>query len=182
MAALKQKYDQEVRKQLKEEFGYTNPMVIPRLVKVVVSMGLAEAGKDKGSFQQALTELSLITGQAPIVTQSRQAISNFKLRKGQPIGAKVTMRRKRMWDFTYRLIHIAAPRIRDFRGFSPKGDGRGNYSLGIEDQQIWAEVPLDQVKRQQGMNITFVTTAKTEEEGMALMRALGMPLRTSERG
>jgi large subunit ribosomal protein L5 len=180
MAALKEKYDREVREKLKKQFNYTNPMLIPRLRKIVVSMGLAEAGKDKSAFQAALQELSLITGQVPIVTQSRQAISNFKLRKGQPIGAKVTLRRKRMYEFTYRLIHIAAPRIRDFRGFEARGDGRGNYSLGIEDQQIFAEVPLDQVKRVQGMNITFVTSARTEEEGMALMTHLGMPLK--ERG
>jgi large subunit ribosomal protein L5 len=178
MAALKEKYDQQVREELKKQFGFTNPMMIPRLRKIVVSMGLAEAGKDKGSFQAAITELALITGQQPLITLSRQAISNFKLRKGQQVGAKSTLRRQRMWDFTYRLIHIAAPRIRDFRGFEPRGDGRGNYSLGIEDQQIFAEVPLDQVKRVQGMNVTFVTSARNDDEAMALLRGIGFPLKT----
>jgi large subunit ribosomal protein L5 len=147
MASLKEKYEQQVREELGKQFNYTNPMLVPRLKKVVVSMGLAEAGKDKGTFQAAVKELALITGQQPIITLARQSISNFKLRKGQQIGAKSTLRKQRMWDFTYRLIHIAAPRIRDFRGFEARGDGQGNYSLGLEDQQIWAEVPLDQVKR-----------------------------------
>jgi len=180
MSSLKQKYDKEVREALQKQFGYSNPMMMPSLRKVVVSMGLAQASEDKGKFEAAVNELALITGQKPLITKSRKAISNFKLREGQQIGAKVTLRRQRMWDFTYRFIHIAAPRIRDFRGFEPRGDGRGNYSLGIEDQLIFAEVPPDSVKRQQGMNITFVTSAQTEDEGLALMRLIGLPLKEVE--
>ncbi len=180
MTQLLQQYREQVKPALKTQFGYPNPMMIPVLRKVVVSMGLAEAGKDKGNFREALAELSLITGQRPLVTHARQSVSNFKLRQGQEIGAKVTLRGKRMYDFVYRFCNIVAPRIRDFRGLSRKCDGRGNYSLGLEDQQIFPEINLDKVKRTQGMNITFVTSAQSDEECVALLAGLGLPFKEIE--
>ena len=143
-------------------------------------MGCAEASKDKNAIQDHLGELTLIAGQRPIITRSKKAISNFKLRQGQAIGLKVTLRGKRMYDFVERFCAISSPRIRDFRGFEMKGDGRGNYSLGLEDQQIFPELNLDQVKRAQGMNITFVTTAERDEECIELLRLLGLPFKGAE--
>ena len=177
MSSLKKRYNEEVAPALKERFGYSNPMMIPRLQKIVVSMGIAEAAKDKNAIQDLVRELSEITGQKPILTRARKAISNFKLRKGQIVGMKVTLRGKRMYDFMHRFCNIAAPRIRDFHGFTTKCDGRGSYSLGLEDQLIFAELNLDLVKRSQGMNITFVTDAATDEECVELLRLLGMPFK-----
>lgn len=177
MSRLQDRYRTDARKALQERFKYANPMEVPRLEKVVISMGVAEATKDRNVMQDCVRELALISGQRPVVTKSKKAIANFKLRKGQAIGAKVTLRRRRMYDFVDRFLNIAAPRIRDFRGFSAKGDGQGNFSVGVESQDIFAEVPLDEMKRSQGMNITFVTTAKTNEECLELMRLLGMPFR-----
>jgi large subunit ribosomal protein L5 len=176
MSRLKKKYKDEIKSKLHEKFGYVNPMKIPFLEKIVINMGIAEASKDsKNSVQDCVNELALISGQKPIVTKARMAISNFKLRQGQPIGVKVTLRGIRMYEFLDRLINISFPRIGDFRGFPSKGDGRGNYSLGLKDQQIFAELNLDEVKRTQGMNITFVTTAETDEECIELLRLLGLP-------
>ncbi len=152
-------------------------MMIPSLKKIVISMGIAEASKDKNAITDCVNELSLISGQKPVITRAKKAISNFKLRENQAIGTKVTLRGQRMYDFLDRFCSIAAPRIRDFRGFNPKGDGRGNYSLGLEDQMIFAELNLDAVKRAQGMNITFVTSAQTDEECIELLRLLGVPFK-----
>lgn len=180
MSRLKKKYLEEVKTSLQSKFGYRNPMMIPTMKKVVISMGLAEASKDKNALQDAVNELTTLSGQKPIVTRSRKAIAGFKLREDQAVGAKVTLRGKRMYDFMDRLFNIASPRIRDFRGFNEKGDGRGSYSLGLEDQQIFAEINLDLVKRAQGMNITFVTSAPTDEECLELLKQLGLPFKHKE--
>jgi large subunit ribosomal protein L5 len=177
MSRLKKRYLEEIKKELQKKFQFTNPMMIPSLKKVVINMGVAEAAKDKSILQAHVNELTAISGQKPILTKSKKAISNFKLREGQPIGIKVTLRGTRMYDFIDRFFNIASPRIRDFRGFNAKGDGSGNYTLGIDDQQIFPEVNLDEVKRTQGMNITFVTNANTEEESIELLRLLGLPFK-----
>jgi len=177
MSRLRKRYFKEIKPALRERFGYRNPMMIPSCKKVIISMGLAEASKDKNALQDALNELTVLSGQKPILIRSKKAVANFKLRKGQPIGAKVTLRGKRMYEFMDRFFNIACPRIRDFRGFPLKCDGRGSYSLGIEDQQIFPEINLDLVKRSQGMNITFVTSAESDEECVELLRALGLPFK-----
>ncbi len=175
MGKLKERYLGEVKKALQEKFGYNNPMKIPGLKKIIVNMGLAEAAKDKNALQDAINELTMLTGQKPAVTKSTKSIAGFKLREGQVVGAKVTLRGARMYDFAERFFNIVTPRIRDFRGFKRKGDGRGSYSLGIDDQQIFPEIDLDKVKRAQGMNITFVTSANTDEECYELLLGLGLP-------
>ena len=177
MSRMKKRYNEEVKKALQEKFNFSNPMKIPALKKVVISMGIAEASKDKNSIQDCINELTAITGQKPVVRKAKKAISNFKLREGQPIGLVVTIRGRRMFDFCDRFFSTASPRIRDFRGFNPKGDGRGSYSLGLTDQQVFPEVNLDAVKRAQGMNITFVTTAEKDEECIELLRLLGLPFK-----
>jgi large subunit ribosomal protein L5 len=177
MSRLREKYKKEVKQHLQSRFNYENTMMVPALKKVVISMGLGEASKDKNMMQAAFNELTALSGQKPVYTRSKKAIANFKLRIDQPIGAMVTLRGKRMYDFIDRFFNIASPRIRDFRGFSRKCDGRGSYSLGIEDQQIFAEVNLDMVKRAQGMNITFVTSAQTDEECVELLSKLGLPFK-----
>lgn len=177
MSRLKSRFTSEVRPALKAKFAYENPMMVPSMKKIVISMGIAEATKDKNSVIDCVNELSQISGQKPIITRAKKAISNFKLRKGQPIGVKVTLRGQRMYDFLDRFCNVASPRIRDFRGFSPKGDGRGNFSLGLEDQMIFPELNLDKVKRSQGMNITFVTSAQNDEECIELLRLMGMPFK-----
>lgn len=174
---LRQRFLDVVQPELQQKFAYSNPMMMPCLNKVVISMGLAEATKDKNALQDCITEMTMLSAQKPIVTKAKKAISNFKLREGQPIGLKVTLRGERMYDFLDRFFNIVCPRIRDFRGFSPKGDGSGNYSLGIEDQQVFPEIDLDKVKRTQGMNITFVTSAKSDEECVELLRLLGLPFK-----
>lgn len=178
MSRLLKQYKEEVRPALQEKFGYTNPMLIPSLKKIIISMGLAEATKDKGALQDCEKQLRELSGQKPIFTRTKKAIANFKSRKDQVIGLKVTLRRTRMLDFLDRFCNIVSPRIRDFRGFSTKGDGRGSYSLGLSDQQVFPEINLDEVKRTQGMNITFVTSAKTDEECVELLRMLGFPFKT----
>lgn len=180
MSRLKEKYKNDVRKALQEKFGYSNPMLIPQLKKIVISMGIAEATKDKNAIQDCQKEMALLSGQKPILTRSKKAIANFKLREGQPIGLKVTLRCKRMYDFLDRFSNIVSPRIRDFRGFPTKGDGRGCYSLGLDDQQIFPEINLDEVKRTQGMNIAFVTSATTDEECFELLKLLGLPFKRTE--
>lgn len=177
MSRLKKRYVGEIKPELQKKFGYANPMQVPGLDKIVLNMGIAEASKDKNSIQDCLKEMTKLSGQKPIITRAKKAISNFKLREKQPIGIKVTLRGQRMYDFLDRFVNIVAPRIRDFRGFPTKCDGRGNYSLGIDDQQIFPEVNLDEVKRAQGMHITFVTTAKTDEECVELLRLLGVPFK-----
>ncbi len=177
MSRLKERYHTNVKQELTKKFDYKNPMLVPQLDKIIISMGLAEASKDKNAIQDHLKELTLIAGQRAVPTKARKAISNFKLREGQTIGAKVTLRGIRMYDFMYRFCNLVAPRIRDFQGFKAKGDGRGNFSLGLDDQQVFLELNLDEVKRTQGMNITFVTSAKTDEECLELLRLLGMPFK-----
>jgi len=177
MSRLQKRYKEEIKDALHKKFAYANSMQIPSLKKVVISMGIAEATKDKNAIQDCLKELALISGQKPILTRSKKSIANFKLREGQPIGLKVTLRKKRMYDFLDRFCNIISPRIRDFRGFPLKCDGRGNYSVGLEDQQIFPEINLDEVKRTQGMNITFVTSAKSDEECIELLKLLGFPFK-----
>lgn len=177
MSRLKKRYNEVVKNSLLEKFGYDNPMKIPSLKKVVINMGIAEASKDKNQIQDCIRELTALSGQKPIVTKARKAISNFKLREGQPIGIKVTLRGKRMYDFIDRFFNIACPRIRDFRGFPTKCDGSGNYTLGLDDQQVFPDINLDEVKRAQGMHITFVTSAESDEECVELLRLLGLPFR-----
>ena len=180
MSRIQKKYKTEVKKALHEKFGYANSMMIPELKKIVISMGVAEAVKDKNAIQECVKELTLISGQKPIVTRSKKSIANFKLREDQAIGLKVTLRRKRMYDFMDRFCNIVSPRIRDFRGFESKCDGRGNYSVGLEEQQIFPELNLDEIKRTQGMNITFVTTASKDEECVELLKMLGFPFKNPE--
>ncbi len=177
MSRLKKNYKEQIQEELKKKFSYTNPMKIPQLRKIVVNMGIAEAAKDKNILQFHLKELAALTGQYPIMTRAKKAISNFKLREGQPIGLKVTLRGNKMFDFLDRFINVVAPRIRDFRGFAEKGDGQGNYTLGLDDQQIFPEINLDEVKRTQGMHISFITSAETDEECLELLRLLGMPFK-----
>lgn len=177
MSRLKQRYNEKVKNELKNKFGYDNPHKIPKLHKVVINMGLAEASKDKNAIQDCAKELAMIAGQKAIITKARIAISNFKLRKGQPIGAKVTLRGERMYDFVDRFCNTTVPRIRDFRGFTAKCDGSGNYSLGMDDHQVFNELNLDEVKRTQGLSITFVTSAETDEECIELLRLLGLPFK-----
>ncbi|WP_407365528.1 50S ribosomal protein L5 [Chlamydia pecorum] len=180
MSRLKNFYTEEIRKNLQEKFKYANVMQIPVLKKIVISMGLAEASKDKNLFQAHLEELAMISGQKPLVTRARKSIAGFKLREGQGVGAKVTLRGVRMYEFMDRFCNIVSPRIRDFRGFSTKGDGRGCYSLGLDDQQIFPEVNLDLVKRAQGMNITWVTTAQTDAECLALLEMMGLRFKKAQ--
>ncbi len=177
MSRLYKKYREEIVPELKTRHPNRSPMALPMLKKIVISMGLAEALKDKNALQEHSEELKMLSGQKPIVTRSKKAISNFKLREDQPIGLVVTIRGKRMYDFLDRFCHIVAPRIRDFRGFNKKGDGRGNYSFGLEDQQVFPEINLDKVKRAQGMNITVVTSAKCDEDCFEVLSLLGFPFK-----
>lgn len=181
MSRLKKYYEENVKPALKEKFAYRNEMMVPRLKKIVISMGIAEALKDKNAMQDAVKELTLLSGQKPIITKSKKAISNFKLREDQGIGLKVTLRGTMMYDFFDRFTNIVSPRIRDFRGFDRKCDGMGNYSLGLDNQQVFPELNLDEVKREQGMNITFVTSAKTDSECFELLQLMGMPYKRSEK-
>jgi large subunit ribosomal protein L5 len=180
MSRLRKKYDEEIRSKLKDKFDYENVMQIPGLKRVVINMGIGEGTKDRNVVQDAAAELALIAGQAPVKTRAKKSISNFKLREGQAIGLKVSLRQKRMYDFIDRFFNIACPRIRDFRGFNVKCDGRGNYTLGLDDQQIFPELNLDNVKRIQGMHITFVTSAKTDEECLELLTLLGLPFKKQQ--
>lgn len=172
---IQDKYSKEVKQKLQEKFNYSNVHKIPQLKKIVLNMGIKEAVKDKNVLQDHTEEMALIAGQKPVITRAKKAISNFKVREKQAIGLKVTLRGKRMYDFFDRFCNIASPRIRDFRGFRKKGDGRGSYSLGLNDQQIFPELNLDKVKRAQGMDITFVTSAEKDEECLELLTLLGMP-------
>ena len=178
---LKELYYKEIVPAMMKKFGYKNIMQVPKLVKIVVNMGVGQATQDPKLIDMAMDELAKITGQRPIVRRARKSISNFKLRKGMPIGCKVTLRRERMYEFLDRLINAAIPRIRDFRGLSDKSfDGRGNYTLGIREHIIFPEINVDEVERIFGMDITIVTTAKTDEEAYELLRLFGMPFRKRE--
>jgi large subunit ribosomal protein L5 len=180
MPRLQDFYKSDVIPRMKERFGYTNPMQVPRIEKVIVNMGLGEAIENVKVIDAAAAEIGLITGQKPVVTKARQSISNFKLRQGVPIGVKVTLRRDHMYYFLDKLMGIALPRVRDFKGVSPKGfDGRGNYTLGVKEQIIFPEINYDKIDKIRGMNITIVTTARTDEEGLELLRAFGMPFRAA---
>ena len=175
---LQQKYEQDVVGALQKEFSYTNVMRVPRLQKMVVNTSIKEATQNVKILENAAEELALITGQKPEIRRARKSIANFKLREGQPIGARVTLRGHRMWEFLDRLINVALPRVRDFRGINPKAfDGRGNYSLGITEQIIFPEINYDRVTKVTGMNIAFVTTAGNDAEGRALLKHLGLPFR-----
>ena len=176
---LKQRYQDEIAPGLREQFAYDNVMQIPGVVKVVVNMGVGEAARDAKLMDGAVRDLTAITGQKPLVQRARKSIAQFKLREGMPIGAKVTLRGDRMWEFLDRLLSIALPRIRDFRGLSPdQFDGNGNYTFGLTEQSMFHEIDMDRVDRQRGMDITVVTTARTDEEGRELLRRLGFPFRT----
>jgi large subunit ribosomal protein L5 len=180
MSRLKERYSKEVAPALQKEFGYKNVMAIPKIEKVVVNMGLGEATQNAKIVDTGADEVTRITGQKPVVTRAKKSIAQFKVRKGMPIGAMVTLRGERMWEFLDRLMSIALPRVRDFRGVSPRGfDGRGNFTLGLKDQLIFPEIDYMKVDKARGMNISVVTTAKTDEESRKLLQLLGMPFRTN---
>jgi large subunit ribosomal protein L5 len=175
---LKVRYNEELRARLKDELGLSNVMQVPRPVKVVVNMGVGEAVREARLLEGAVRDLTQITGQRPLVTRAKKSIAGFKIREGQSIGAKVTLRGDRMWEFLDRLLSIALPRIRDFRGLAPKGfDGHGNFTFGLTEQLVFPEIDYDKVEKIRGMDITLVTTADTDEQGRALLRALGFPFR-----
>ena len=178
---LKQMYNDSIREQVKDQLGIANPMEIPRLTKIVVNMGLGEAINDRGIVDAAVVDLAAITGQQPKVNKSRKSVANFKLREGMAIGASVTMRGDRMWEFFDRLISVSIPRIRDFRGLNPNSfDGRGNYSFGVTEQLIFPEIDFDKVSKVRGMDITICTTAADDEGARALLEAFGFPFRRAQ--
>ncbi len=178
MARLREIYKKQVAAELTKEFGYKNNMQIPAVTKIVVNMGVGEASQNAKLMEGAVTDMTAITGQKPVVTHARKSVANFKLREGMPVGCRVTLRGAQMWEFLDRLINIALPRIRDFRGVSPKSfDGRGNFTLGIKEQIIFPEIEYDKVDKIRGMDITICTTANTNEEGRALLKHFNMPFR-----
>jgi large subunit ribosomal protein L5 len=180
---LKEQYNDEIRDQIRKNLDLANVMQVPRLSKIVVNMGAGDAAADSKLINGVVEDLRIITGQQPRVNKARKSVSNFKIREGQPIGASVTLRGERMWEFLDRLIALAIPRIRDFRGLSPKGfDGRGNYSFGVTEQLIFPEIDYDKVMKVRGMDITLVSTAETDEQGMALLDAFGFPFRKQQVG
>ena len=178
-AQLKKIYKETIAPDLQKQFNYSSKMQIPELKKIVVNMGLGDATQDKKIIEVAINEITAITGQKAVATYSKKDIANFKLRKKMPIGVMVTLRRERMYEFLEKLIRVALPRIRDFKGIQSKFDCRGNYNLGIQEQIIFPEINIDSIDRIQGMNITFVTTAKTDEEGFALLKAFGLPFKNA---
>jgi large subunit ribosomal protein L5 len=180
MSRLRERYEKEVVPGLRKEFGYDNVMAIPKITKVVVNMGLGEATQNAKIVDTGADEVMRITGQKPVVTRAKKSIAQFKVRKGMPIGTMVTLRGERMWEFLDRLISVALPRVRDFRGVSPRGfDGRGNYTLGLKDQLLFAEIDYMKVDKARGLNISVVTTAKTDEESRRLLQLLGVPFRAA---
>lgn len=176
-ATLQKEYKEKIVPALEREFGYTTVMQVPRLEKIVINQGIGAATQDKKLIETAINELTAITGQKAVQTLSKKDISNFKVRKKMPIGVRVTLRREKMYEFLERLVRVALPRIRDFKGINSKLDGRGNYTLGITEQIIFPEINIDSVPKLQGMNITFVTSAKTDEEGFALLKKFGLPFK-----
>jgi len=177
---LKARYREEILPALREEFGYANVMQVPGLTKIVVNMGVGEAARDSKLIEGAIRDLTAITGQKPLVTRAKKSIAQFKLREGMPIGAHTTLRGDRMWEFLDRLVTLALPRIRDFRGLSDRQfDGNGNYTFGLTEQSMFHEIDQDRIDRVRGMDITVVTTAKTDDEGRALLKALGFPFKTN---
>ena len=179
-ASLKKEYAERIAPALMKQFNYSSPMQVPVLKKIVINEGLGAATQDKKIIDVAINEVTAITGQKAVATVSRKDISNFKLRKKMPIGVMVTLRRERMYEFLERLVRVALPRIRDFKGIESKFDGSGNYSLGIKEQIIFPEINIDNIMRLNGMNITFVTTAKTDEEGYALLKEFGLPFKNAK--
>lgn len=178
MSTLKKLYETEAVPRLNEKFKYKNPMQVPRLEKIILNIGLGEAINNIKILDSAAEELKMIAGQKPVITRAKKSIAAFKLREGMPIGCKVTLRRKKMYDFFNKLVNVALPRVRDFRGISDKAmDGRGNYTLGVKEQIIFPEIDYDKIDRIKGLNITVVTTAKTDDEGRELLKLLGMPFR-----
>lgn len=178
MSKLKTYYQEIITPKLKEQFGYTNIHQVPRVTKVVINRGLGEASQNAKALESSLSELAVITGQKPVVTRARKAIAGFKIRQGMPVGVMVTLRGDKMYAFLERLINLALPRIRDFRGISPKSfDGRGNYSLGVKEQLIFPEIEYDSIDQIRGFDISIITTANTDEEGRALLKEMGMPFR-----
>ncbi len=178
MGTLKELYEREVRPQLQEKFGYKNVMQIPKVEKVVLNMGLGEAVQNPKVVEKAANELTLIAGQRAVVTRAKKSIAGFKLRAGMPIGARVTLRKDRMYDFISKLVNIALPRVRDFRGVSPRGfDGHGNFSMGISEHIIFPEIDYDKIDKIRGLNISFVTTAASDKEGRELLQLMGMPFK-----
>lgn len=179
MARLKDLYKSKVTASLQNKFGYSSPMAIPRLQKIVVSMGVGKAIQDKKYLDVAVKDITIITGQKPLICKSRKSVSNFKVREGDKTGLKVTMRRARMYEFLDRLINLAIPRVKDFRGLNPNGfDGNGNYSMGLSEQSVFPEIDPAKTDIQQGMNITFVTSANSDDEGRELLRLFGMPFKS----
>lgn len=177
---LKQKYTKEVLPALTKQFGYKSPMAVPKLVKIIVNMGLGEAVADAKVLDRAVDELGTITGQKPVITKARKSIAGFKLRAGMPIGCRVTLRKDQMYEFLERLVNVALPRVRDFKGVSRKAfDGRGNYALGIREQIIFPEIDYDKVDKLRGLSVAIVTSANTDEEGFQLLKELGMPFSNS---
>jgi large subunit ribosomal protein L5 len=178
MARLKQFYTDSVVPELKKQFGYSNPMEVPRITKITLNMGVGEAVADRKVMEHAVDDMTRIAGQKPIVIKARKSVAGFKVREGWPVGCKVTLRRERMYEFLDRLINIAIPRVRDFRGMNSKAfDGRGNYNMGVKEQIIFPEIDYDKIDALRGMDITFTTTAKTDEEGRALLAAFNFPFR-----
>ena len=178
MARLKEDYNARVAPALRKELGYTNPMQVPSISKIVINMGVGEASQNRKEIEGALTDMTAIAGQKPVVTKARKSIANFKLRDGMIVGCRVTLRGERMWEFMDRLVNVALPRIRDFKGVSPRSfDGRGNFTLGIKEQIIFPEIDYDKIDKIRGMDITICTTANTNDEGRALLKQFNMPFR-----
>ena len=178
MSNLKQVYDKEIVPKLKEELGLDNVMDVPRITKITLNMGVGEASQDRKAIEGALADMTAIAGQQPVVTKARKSVAGFKIREGWPIGVKVTLRRQRMYEFLERLVSVAVPRVRDFRGLNAKSfDGRGNYSMGLKEQIVFPEIDFDKVDKLRGMDITITTTAKTDDQARALLRAFNFPLK-----
>ena len=178
MARLKEKYNQEIKANLQKKLGLSNAMEVPRIKKITVNMGIGEAVQDKKTIEKAVTDLEKLAGQKVVITRAKKSVASFKIREGMPIGAKVTLRRERMYEFLDRLINVALPRVRDFRGLNSKSfDGNGNYSLGVKEQIIFPEIDYDKIDRVRGMDITIVTSASDDKDGRALLTALGFPFR-----
>jgi large subunit ribosomal protein L5 len=178
MSNFKNKYDSEIVPALQEQFGYKNVMEVPRITKVTLNMGVGEASQDRKAIDGAVADMTKLSGQKPVVTLARKSVAGFKIREGWPIGVKVTLRRERMYEFLERLVSVAVPRVRDFRGLNPKSfDGRGNYSMGLREQIVFPEIEFDKVDKLRGLDITVTTTAKTDDEARALLRAFNFPLK-----